>query len=134
MEKVKKIVLLTDNDEQMEIDFQEFRDRLASEITNSIDSVISQFITPGATNAGQKEPWLEAAGQKEAGSGKNLKTRDKILMLIAQDKHVTAKVLAQKVCVTEKAVEKQLANLKADGIIRRQGCNKGGHWLIIKGE
>ena len=124
MDNIKKIQLLTENNESVELDYQEFKNKLVSDILKSIDSAIGQTITPV-----KKEPEHEECVPK-----KNLKTRDKILMLIAENKHITAKALAQKVCVTEKAVEKQLANLKAEGIIKRQGCNKGGHWLIIKGE
>ena len=106
------------------IKYQQFREKLVSDILNSIDSAINQTIAPVKT-----EP-----RQDECVPKKNLKTRDKILLLIAENKHITAKALAQRICVTEKAIEKQLANLKAEGIIKRQGCNKGGHWLIIKGE
>ena len=124
MDKIKKVVLFTENNESVELDYQEFREKLVSDILKSIDYAIEQTLTPV-----RKEPHQEESVPK-----KNLKTRDKILLLIAENKHITAKALAQRVCVTEKAVEKQLANLKAEGIIRRQGCNKGGHWLIIKGE
>ena len=124
MDKIKKVLLFTENNESVELDYQEFREKLASDILNSIDSVINQTIAPV-----KNEP-----RQDECVPKKNLKTRDKILLLIAENKHITAKALAEKVCVTEKAIEKQLANLKAEGIINRQGCNKGGHWLIIKEE
>ena len=124
MDKIKKVLLFTENNESVELDYQQFREKLVSDILNSIDSAINQTIAPD-----KNEPQQEECVPK-----KNLKTRDKILLLIAENKHITAKALAQRVCVTEKAIEKQLANLKAEGIIKRQGCNKGGHWLIIKGE
>lgn len=124
MDKIKKVLLFTENNESFELDYQQFREKLVSDILNSIDSSINQLI-----KTEEKTPEPEECAPK-----KNLKTRDKILLLIAENKHITAKALAQRVCVTEKAIEKQLANLKAEGIIKRQGCNKGGHWLIIKGE
>ena len=40
--------------------------------------------------------------------------------------------IARQIGITQKAVEKQIARLKADGIIKRIGPDKGGHWLVIK--
>ncbi len=124
MDKIKKVLLFTENNEPVELDYRKFREKLASEIMNSIDSTMDQLLRLVINESVEEVEVLR----------KNLRTRDKILMLIAENKHITAKALAQRVCVTEKAVEKQLANLKSEGIIKRQGCNKGGHWLIIKGE
>jgi len=33
--------------------------------------------------------------------------------------------------ITEKGVEKQLAKLKAEGLIRRDGPDKGGEWIVL---
>jgi len=38
--------------------------------------------------------------------------------------------MAQKIGITERAVEKQLARLKEKDIIDRIGPDKGGHWKI----
>ena len=57
----------------------------------------------------------------------------KIIHLIAQQPDVTAKELAQKLSITLRAVEKQLAKLKRQGRLVRVGANKGGHWQVQKG-
>ena len=43
---------------------------------------------------------------------------------------LSATLLAGKICISAKAVEKHLANLKADGIIERVGPAKGGYWKV----
>lgn len=43
---------------------------------------------------------------------------------------LTAAGLAAEIGVTAKAVEKHLAKLKAEGIIEREGPDKGGSWKV----
>ena len=43
---------------------------------------------------------------------------------------MSATALAEKIGISSKAVEKHLANLKADGIIERIGPTKGGYWRV----
>ena len=59
-----------------------------------------------------------------------MKTRDKIIALIAEDGKLSAAALAEKIGISAKAVEKQLAKLKAEGIIDRKGHAKGGEWVV----
>ena len=42
-----------------------------------------------------------------------------------------AKSLAEAIGITAKGVEKQLAKLKAQGVIRRIGPDKGGIWEVV---
>ena len=59
-----------------------------------------------------------------------MKSREKIVALLAEDGKLSAVALADKVGISAKAVEKHLANLKADGMIERIGPAKGGHWKV----
>ena len=59
-----------------------------------------------------------------------MKTRDKIIALIAEDGKQSAATLAEKIGISAKAVEKQLPKLKAEGIIDRKGPAKGGEWVV----
>ena len=43
---------------------------------------------------------------------------------------MSAKMLAGKLGIGSRAIEKQLATLKASGRILRIGPDKGGHWEI----
>lgn len=60
------------------------------------------------------------------------KSREKIIALLSNDNTLTMAAIAREIGITQKAVEKQIARLKADGIIKRIGPDKGGHWLVIK--
>ena len=59
------------------------------------------------------------------------KSREKIIALLSNDNTLTMAAIAREIGITQKAVEKQIARLKADGIIKRIGPDKGGHWLVI---
>ena len=63
---------------------------------------------------------------------KKLKSREKIIVLLSQDNTLSAAALAERIGITPKAVEKHIARLKADGVIKRIGPDKGGHWQVIK--
>ena len=43
---------------------------------------------------------------------------------------LTQEELAEKIGISAKAIEKHLANLKADGRIERIGPAKGGYWKV----
>lgn len=58
-------------------------------------------------------------------------TSDKIIKLISDNPHHSAKSLAESIGITAKGVEKQLAKLKSQGRIRRIGHDKGGVWEVI---
>ncbi len=59
------------------------------------------------------------------------KSTQKILEIIAQNKFVTRAELAPQVGLSESGVKKQLRKLQNEGILKRIGPDKGGHWEII---
>ena len=63
---------------------------------------------------------------------KNIKSREKIIALLAENGKLSAVALAERIGISAKAVEKHLANLKADGILKRIGPDRGGHWEVIE--
>ena len=60
------------------------------------------------------------------------KSAEKILKAINDNPLVTVKELVNIVGLTRRGIEKQIATLKMNGIIRRVGPDKGGHWEIIQ--
>ena len=77
------------------------------------------------------EAYIKSTGEsEETPAEKPMKTRDKIIALIAEDGKQSAASLAEKIGISAKAVEKQFAKLKADGIIDRKGPAKGGEWVV----
>ena len=59
------------------------------------------------------------------------KTSEIILLMLKENPKLSAKKLSEKIGITSRAVEKQLANLVQKGIIKREGSPKGGHWEIL---
>lgn len=71
-------------------------------------------------------------GEKaDNGREKKAKSREKILSLLQIHPEYSAMKLSDKIGITEKAIEKQLAKLKAAGRIRRDGPDKGGIWIVV---
>jgi ATP-dependent DNA helicase RecG len=56
---------------------------------------------------------------------------EKILELILQDQRLSAVGIAEKIDLSPRAVEKQLARLKESGVIERVGPDKTGYWRIV---
>ena len=61
-----------------------------------------------------------------------MKSGEKIIALLSQDNTLSATALARRIGITPKAVEKQIARLKADGALRRIGPDKGGYWQVVE--
>ena len=80
--------------------------------------------------------YLDSIGVEESrektskGGEKPTKSRDKIIALLSANGKLSAVALAEKIGISAKAIEKHLANLKAEGIIERIGPAKGGYWKI----
>lgn len=58
------------------------------------------------------------------------KTREKILRFIREDQEITTAEIAEKSGVSPKSIEWHIAKLKKEGVIKRIGPDKGGHWEI----
>ena len=78
---------------------------------------------------------IRGKSREKAADGREKKTgsREKIIALLSEDGTLTMAALARRTGITPKAaVEKQIARLKADGILERIGPDKGGRWHIVK--
>ena len=58
------------------------------------------------------------------------KSREKILNLIRENGFITTSELASELGLSTSAIEKHIRNLKLEGILKRIGPDKGGHWEI----
>lgn len=70
------------------------------------------------------------AESRETTQKSSVKSSVKILEAIRENSSVTAVELSQHLGLTLRAVEKQLAKLKQDGMLRRVGPDKGGYWEV----
>ena len=60
-----------------------------------------------------------------------VKTRVEIFDLIGNNPEITNRELADKIGISIKGIEWQVAKLKQLGKIERVGSKKGGHWIIV---
>jgi len=60
----------------------------------------------------------------------SVKSSVKILELIQENKHITILELSDELGISPRAIEKQIANLKKQGTLKRIGPAKGGHWEV----
>lgn len=75
---------------------------------------------------------IDEDGEKSQLKGeKKQKSREKILQLLRDHPNYSARKLAEIIGITPKAIEKHLAKLKAAGLIRREGPDKGGSWTVL---
>lgn len=113
-EEYIKALIATREDEDLSI----FRAFMTSMMEKNLISEINSYIN--------------SIGEVEIPAGKPLKTREKIIALLAENGKQSANSLAGKIGVSAKAIEKQLAILKSKGIIEHKGPAKGGEWLVLK--
>ena len=82
------------------------------------------------------DEYIKKFGENDKSSekkfGDNQKSSEIILELLKENPKLSAKKLSEKIGITSRAVEKQLASLVEKGFIKREGSPKGGHWEILK--
>jgi len=59
------------------------------------------------------------------------KTMEKILRLVQKNPTITSQQLQNETGLTRRGVEYNLEKLQKAGIIKRQGPDKGGSWVIL---
>lgn len=102
-------------------DITYFLEFMACEMVKTISSDIDAFLKT-----------TEESGENTAKSReKKPKSRERILELLKTHPEYSAKKLAAEIGITEKAVEKHLSNLKAEGRLKRNGPDKGGEWVVL---
>lgn len=103
-------------------DLQIFRDFMTDMMIANLEHDINAFM----------QSVEEKEGENAAKKGeKKVKSREKIIAALKENGHHTTKSLAELLGLSTKAIEKQLAKLKAEGIIVRIGPDKGGYWGVF---
>jgi predicted HTH transcriptional regulator len=74
---------------------------------------------------------VEKSSQKSSQKS-SLKSSLKIIDLINENNLITIEELSIRLNLTDRAIKKNIAKLKQEGIIKRVGPDKGGHWEIVK--
>ena len=102
-------------------DINHFLDFMAEEMVKTISADIDLFLE--STGEGRENTPISRE--------KKQKSREKILNLLKAHPEYSARKLAEAIDISDKAVEKHLAKLKADGLIQREGPDKGGKWIVL---
>lgn len=61
-----------------------------------------------------------------------LETREAILQLISENASITSREMANRLNINRSAISKQLKRMQDDNMIRREGSQKSGRWIIIQ--
>lgn len=117
-EEYIKALVITREDDNIDI----FRGFMSSMMERNLKNEITAYLDSIGGEESRKKT--------RKGREKTIKSREKIISLLSEDGKLSATALAEKISISAKAVEKHLANLKADGIIERIGPAKGGCWKV----
>ena len=102
-------------------DISYFLDYMTGEMIKTLSSDIDAFLK-SMNEDGER---IRISGEKKP------KSREIILFTLKGHPDFSARKLAEVIGITQKAVEKHLSKLKAEGLIRREGPDKGGKWVVI---
>ena len=89
-----------------------------------------EFVLPLSANS-EKTPNTTVEITPLAQNDDGEKSREKIISIIRNNPTVTQSELSYMLQISTKAIEKHIKNLRDDGIIRRVGPDKGGHWEVV---
>ena len=74
---------------------------------------------------------LQAQNLRVKGSENSTeKSSEKIIAIIKGEPDISAKSIAEHLGLSSRAVEKQIAQLKVKGLLKRVGAARGGYWEV----
>jgi len=76
--------------------------------------------------------WVEFPFVEKSSEIGSEKSSEKILGIIENNPQISARRIAEQLGLSSRAVEKQIAQLRANGVLKRIGAAKGGHWEVLK--
>lgn len=91
------------------------------------------FVEPGFGPVNTQNDLLKKASEKSSEKNQkgSEKSSEKIMRLIIANTQITIKELAEQLKISTRAIEKNIAKLKAENRLERIGGDKGGYWKII---
>ena len=113
---------------------------------------VPQDVTQGDTQGDDLDKWIEYqvavypkiteyknsmdddfAFEEEKGEQKGgPETREAILQLISENASITSREMANRLNINRSAISKHLKRMQDDNMIRREGSQKSGRWIIIQ--
>lgn len=105
----------------------------APEISHEFAGLMITFQAASGKTREETEKTREETGKtREETEETREKTREKILKLIFEDPSISTEQMSSKTGISPKGIEWQIKRLKKDGILKRIGPTKSGHWEIIE--
>jgi len=124
LEKFFRTLLLGEHNElknrETHIDYAGYTEKVSGKTSVQIDE-----------NFGVKE---KSSVEMEKNFGRNEKTSVQILELIKADPKITLQEIAEKTNRSKRAIEMQVKKLRENGVLKRVGATKNGHWEIVETE
>jgi Fic family protein len=115
-------------------------------ITISTESIVRDYqeqyyqAIEDATSLGESTPFIEfmldvilksITSSVKDSVNSSVNTEDKIITLLKDNPTITLKTISQKLNITQRAVEKQIAKLKNENRVKRMGSARKGSWEIV---
>ena len=122
--------------ESMMFDLNAFSQNIICE--NELNDAVAEAIINGNTlelyiSAQNSKPKTTQKSTQKTTQKTTQKNAQKILSLLRQNPTITRTQIAVAARLTPDSVKWNLDKLKASGIIRRVGPDRGGHWEIVEG-
>ena len=95
-----------------------------TEYKNSMDDDFAFEEENGEQKGGPKTSKVDQKGGPE--------TREAILQLISENASITSRKMANRLNINRSAISKHLKRMQDDNMIRREGSQKSGRWIIIQ--
>ncbi|MDR2286427.1 MAG: putative DNA binding domain-containing protein [Prevotellaceae bacterium] len=105
---------------------------IENDIENDIENSIGNSIENGIENDIENDIENSIGNDIENSIGKLTNNQKKIIENIIHNPYITSKELSKIIGITSDNILVNIAKLKNKGIIRREGADKGGKWIILK--
>lgn len=104
------------------------------EVANRVNSTLEKYPVDKEVFGEKQKTSVKTFGDSQKPSVKQKRlgrTAQSILDLVISDGSISQDKMAEKIGVSKRAIEMQVANLKVKGLLVREGADHGGYWRIV---
>ncbi|MDR0368364.1 MAG: putative DNA binding domain-containing protein [Bacteroidales bacterium] len=102
-----------------------------AESTEKTEEGTQKTVQKTAENYTENEKTVQKTAENYT---ENEKTAQKIMLLMSENPAITKSQLSENIGISVSAISQQIAKLKKQNLLRRDGADKGGKWVIIDEE
>ena len=122
-----QIFMLKEHTQNLRNEILEYRKSMDEDI-----AIADIKVEPEGDNKKEKEVDQKGGPEnKKVDQKGGPETRNAILQLIASNGNITSREIASTLNINRSAISKHLKKMQEDHIIRREGSQKSGKWVII---